>query len=67
MYKRQVYAVCTLTRSETTGVADSFQEGHSNFEPAPIPVSAGGAARLHLLPQEVDGNGMFVAAWRRVR
>jgi len=64
---RLVYAVCTLTRSETTGVADSFQEGHPNFEPAPIPVSAGGAARLHLPPQEVDGNGMFIAAWRRVR
>ena len=64
---RLVYSVCTLTRSETDGVADTFEASHRDFEPAPLPVSAAGAPRLLLLPQDVDANGMFVAAWKRVR
>jgi 16S rRNA (cytosine967-C5)-methyltransferase len=64
---RLVYSVCTLTRSETTGVADSFEAAHKDFEPAPLPISAEGAARVTLLPQELDANGMFIAAWKRVR
>jgi 16S rRNA (cytosine967-C5)-methyltransferase len=63
---RLVYAVCTLTRSETTGVVDSFGAGHPDFEPLPLPISRG-ASQLTLLPQDLDANGMFIAAWKRTR
>jgi 16S rRNA (cytosine967-C5)-methyltransferase len=63
---RLLYSVCTLTRSETAAVADGFEASHPDFEPAPIPIAAAPAgSRIALLPQEIDANGMFVAAWRR--
>jgi 16S rRNA (cytosine967-C5)-methyltransferase len=70
-----LYAVCTLTRSETTEVASSFGESHPDFEPedrilpgTPLARAAErqGASVL-LWPQSIDANGMFVAAWRRKR
>jgi 16S rRNA (cytosine967-C5)-methyltransferase len=63
---RLVYSVCTLTRSETTAVADAFEAAHRDFEPAGLAI-AGGRPRTLLLPHELDSNGMFLAAWRRVR
>ncbi|HEY1848254.1 MAG TPA: RsmB/NOP family class I SAM-dependent RNA methyltransferase [Opitutaceae bacterium] len=63
---RLVYSVCTLTRSETVAVADAFAAENPAFEPAAITL-AGGASRVTLLPQELDANGMFVAAWTRAR
>ncbi len=33
---RLVYAVCTLTRGETTAIADAFSAGHPEFEPVPV-------------------------------
>jgi 16S rRNA (cytosine967-C5)-methyltransferase len=57
-----VYAVCTLTRSETTAIADAFSSRHPEF--APLPVLAGAPTRF-LWPQDLDANGMFVAAWTR--
>ena len=74
---RLVYAVCTLTRSETTAVADAFTAAHPEFEPAPVfpstPASAlaptstpaPAPAQLTLWPHDLNGNGMFIAAWRR--
>ncbi|HZZ57604.1 MAG TPA: RsmB/NOP family class I SAM-dependent RNA methyltransferase [Opitutaceae bacterium] len=51
---RLIYAVCTLTRSETAAVAGGF--AHPEFEPI----------GQHLLyPQILGTNGMFAAAWRR--
>jgi 16S rRNA (cytosine967-C5)-methyltransferase len=64
---RLVYSVCTTTRSETASVAEGFEASHPGFEPAPLPISAAGAARLMLQSRELDANGMFVAAWKRVR
>jgi 16S rRNA (cytosine967-C5)-methyltransferase len=65
---RLVYSVCTLTRSETSAVADRFEGTHPDFEPAPIAIAAApGIHRIALLPQDVDANGMFIAAWRRLR
>ena len=64
---RLVYSVCTLTRSETHGVADGFGAAHRDFEPAALPISASGLARITLLPGDMDANGMFIAAWRRLR
>jgi 16S rRNA (cytosine967-C5)-methyltransferase len=63
---RLVYSVCTLTRSETTGVADGFGAAHPGFEPVPLAI-AEHAARLVLNPPELDANGMFIAAWKRLR
>jgi 16S rRNA (cytosine967-C5)-methyltransferase len=62
---RLVYSVCTLTRSETAVVADGFISAHPDFEPAALPLAAG-AARIQLMPQDIDANGMFIAAWKRV-
>lgn len=65
-----LYAVCTLTRAETTQVADQFERQCPDFEPLPVPhpLKPGRAApapRLELLPQDFGGNGMFIACWRR--
>ncbi len=59
---RLVYAVCTLTRSETTAVADAFTAAHPDFIPDPV---LGGAPQLTLWPDQINANGMFIAAWRR--
>ena len=66
---RLFYAVCTLTRAETTEVADAFTAQHPEFEPLPLanpfaPDSAP-SAQLAFWPQQTAGNGMFVAAWRK--
>jgi 16S rRNA (cytosine967-C5)-methyltransferase len=63
-----VYSVCTLTRSETTVIADGFEAAHPDFERSPLPIAAKGGAggpRILLLPQDLSANGMFIAAWRR--
>jgi 16S rRNA (cytosine967-C5)-methyltransferase len=59
---RLVYSVCTLTRSETTAVADAFAAAHPELEPAPL---FGAEPRVTLWPHEINANGMFIAAWRR--
>jgi 16S rRNA (cytosine967-C5)-methyltransferase len=33
---RLIYSVCTLTRSETTAVADAFTAAHPEMEPFPL-------------------------------
>ncbi len=66
-----VYAVCTLTRSETTDVADEFESRFKQFKPLPMadplvperPVSP----RIWIWPQQCGGNGMFVAVWEKCR
>ncbi len=63
---RLVYAVCTLTRSETAAVADGFEAAHPDFAPALLAL-AKGASRVVLSPQDLDANGMFIAAWTRIR
>jgi 16S rRNA (cytosine967-C5)-methyltransferase len=57
-----IYAVCTLTRAETTEVAADFSGRFPNFEPLPLWES--GATRF-IWPQDLGGNGMFIAGWRR--
>lgn len=62
-----VYAVCTLTRSETVEVADAFEKQFPTFKRVPLlnPLrpEAPVVDRLWLWPQD-GGNGMFVTAWR---
>jgi len=63
-----IYSVCTLTRSETTEVADQFTKANPQFKPLPIknPVTgeefSGGQCVFD--PATHRGNGMFVAAWK---
>lgn len=64
---RLVYSVCTLTRSETTAVADAFGAAHGDFEPSALPLSPAQSPRLTILPEELNANGMFIAAWTRLR
>ena len=53
---RLVYSVCTLTRAETTAVADAFTAVHPEFELV---------SGKTLWPQDLNANGMFIAAWRK--
>ena len=59
---RLVYAVCTLTRSETTAVADAFTAAHPELAPDPV-LSRG--PQVTLWPHELNANGMFIAAWKK--
>jgi 16S rRNA (cytosine967-C5)-methyltransferase len=64
-----VYAVCSLTQTETVAVADGFDAGFKDFEPlsltSPLAPDSASSARIWIWPQRSEGNGMFVAAWKR--
>jgi 16S rRNA (cytosine967-C5)-methyltransferase len=68
-----IYSVCTLTRSETAEVVETFGRKHPEFEPLILELRAGeqsqsllaSAPTVMIWPQDLSGNGMFVAAWRR--
>lgn len=62
---RLLYAVCTLTRSETSAVADGFQAAHPEYSPDPLAALGLSDSRAFLWPQDIDGNGMYIAAWKR--
>ena len=63
---RLVYAVCTITRQETTEVVRAFSAAHPELEPWPLLEQTTPAADgLFLWPHELDANGMFLAAWRK--
>jgi 16S rRNA (cytosine967-C5)-methyltransferase len=54
---RLIYAACTLTRSETTAVADAFTSAHAaDFERV---------STQTLWPQDLNANGMFIAVWTK--
>ncbi len=59
---RLIYSVCTLTRAETTAVANAFTAAHPEFELSPV---LGTPSSVFLHPQELNANGMFLAAWRK--
>ena len=68
-----IYSVCTLTRAETTDVVETFQKTFPDFEPLLLPSLANeknpgllaSAVTMTIWPQDLGGNGMFVAGWRR--
>lgn len=62
---RLVYAVCTLTRSETTAIAEAFTAAHPGLQPLPLSAFGTAGPSLHLWPQTWRANGMFLAAWRK--
>jgi 16S rRNA (cytosine967-C5)-methyltransferase len=62
---RLVYAVCTLTRAETTAVADAFTATHPGFESLPLSTLSSQLSTAFLWPHELNANGMFIATWRK--
>ncbi len=66
-----IFSVCTLTRAETTGVMEHFNSTQPEFEPMTLPeLKSNGRAlaagsSLTIWPQDMGGNGMFIAGWRR--
>jgi 16S rRNA (cytosine967-C5)-methyltransferase len=64
-----IYSVCTLTHSETDGVADAFEKSRLGFKAIqfnnPLAPQATPSERLFLWPQQTGGNGMFIAGWVR--
>lgn len=65
---RLVFAVCTITRAETTDIVRRFSAAHPELEPftpAGFPPNAGLPTGAFLWPHEIDANGMFLAAWRK--
>jgi len=65
-----IFSVCTLTRVETTEVVDDFNAKFAaEFEPMALPDIVSGsqqsAATRTIWPQDLGGNGMFIAGWRR--
>jgi 16S rRNA (cytosine967-C5)-methyltransferase len=66
---RLVFAVCTLTRAETSELAERFSARHGGFAPVPFAntfqPAAPPAPMLLLRSEATGGNGMFIAVWRR--
>ena len=66
---RLIYAVCTLARAETLGVAAAFEKACADFERVPVanPLEPGSPLEpeLFIRPERWRGNGMFVAVWKR--
>jgi 16S rRNA (cytosine967-C5)-methyltransferase len=64
-----VYSVCSLTQSETVQVVKAFERLALAFTPLllkdPLTPGASDHANLWLYPQQLSGNGMFIAAWTR--
>jgi 16S rRNA (cytosine967-C5)-methyltransferase len=64
-----LYAVCSLTTSETEAVAAAFSQAFPAFQPLPITnpfvPNSPAASVVCLWPQQFGGNGMFVAGWIR--
>ena len=66
-----IFSVCTLTRAETTEVAEHFNATQPEFEPLIWDVikfqerAVENASQVMVWPQDLNGNGMFIAGWRR--
>ena len=62
-----IYAVCSLTRAETTDVTSQITNGLQGFSPIQFrhPINGEAVSEVWLWPQDYGGNGMFIAGWRR--
>jgi 16S rRNA (cytosine967-C5)-methyltransferase len=66
-----IFSVCTLTRAETTEVMEAFNASQPDFDPLIFPEiklndrTVAGASSVAIWPQDLGGNGMFIAGWRR--
>ena len=66
---RLVYSVCTLSTAETTMIADAFTLTHPGFEVLSFAHPLNGRAcegQAWIAPHESMGDGMFIAAWKRI-
>jgi 16S rRNA (cytosine967-C5)-methyltransferase len=67
---RLIYSVCTLTRAETTEVAQAITKKFPELKVLALsnPMAANATAdQLWFWPQEIGGNGMFVCAWEKAQ
>jgi 16S rRNA (cytosine967-C5)-methyltransferase len=68
-----VFAVCTMSRAETTEIAETFAAAHPDFRPLILPDiqfkhrTVRGASSIMVWPCDLDANGMFIAAWQRTK
>ncbi len=64
-----IYAVCTLTKSETADVVEAFEKEFVDFKPLsvknPLKPEEPVSMPVWIWPQDCGGNGMFVAVWQR--
>ena len=66
-----IFSVCTLSRAETTEVVEHFNANQPDFEPLMLPEIFNSQrivtsySTITILPQDLEGNGMFIAGWRR--
>jgi 16S rRNA (cytosine967-C5)-methyltransferase len=67
-----IFAVCALTRSETSEVVADFNARFAaEFEPMELPKISESQSLLtsaptkFIWPQDLGGNGMFIAGWQR--
>ena len=63
-----VFAVCTVTTAETTGVTDDFSRSHPDFQPEAAAHPLTGAEQpgvFWVWPWSGPCDGMFIARWRR--
>lgn len=63
-----VYAVCSLTKFETTEVIAAFLADHPDFQLEPVKHPVTGAetdGQVWCLPWEIDGGGMYIAVMRK--
>ena len=68
---RLVYAVCTLTKRETTDVVAALTQRFPELQPLatvnPLHPAAPPSSQHLMGPRVKGGNGMFVASWRKVQ
>ena len=67
-----IFSVCTLTRAETVDVVEVFNAKFAaEFEPMSLPAISEdqrlvtSSPTITIWPQDLGGNGMFIAGWRR--
>lgn len=60
-----VYAVCTVTKEETTEVIESFLRDRPDFRPSTPPLPPPATPTLQLWPWEGPGDGMFISVMKR--
>ena len=68
---RLIYAVCTLTHSETISVTEIFERENPVMRrlkivnPMALEREGQGESSIEIWPQQFGSNGMFIAAWTR--
>jgi len=68
---RLIYSVCTLTKAETTQVAEAISGIFADLKPLsfqnPLKPDEPATNSLWLWPQTSQGNGMFICGWTKIQ